>query len=471
MPSLQLTIAAQHPEVISGESLEVQVTLENKGSSAVELHRPEDPSELEFILRSEGGRAQVLSGHAKRMNTAEPPPPLPALKAPLAPAAKFTYDVDIAGYSITPLPVGQYQLSVAYGSGAERVGSANVPVAIVSPRIGALASAVSPAEERLGIVFAHSERGGGCAVFQRESAQGMPYEGVAFRRVDVAPPLSVAGVASSASSEPSDGVRWYAWLLGDSVGAGVTQGKTQFERIDPVLLGLRSPALYEVGMHPNAESASFVAMGTDAQNHIALAIATFQATGTASVKTVPLANQTMPARWAVQYHPHDAVGRLDVVTVTVDGGTVRVQSQSVSPATGKADQPIQLIESRDRLAALGLGPIAPDGNGVVDVVFDPVGDHPQMTFLRLPLQGGQPLAKWTFPAPEDEKKNHPAAWAIARAQMNDPFVLAKLGDKLMARRVLNGSNWAVVADGAAQAANLHLEAIGDAGVWAIWTFP
>jgi len=474
MSAVLLTIAPVHPEVIVGESLNVKVTLENTGTEPVEVHSPESPSELEFILRTEeqGREPRMLSEReAMSLRNPESVPELPTTMATLAPKATLDYTEDLAGLAIPPLEAGRYQVSVAYRLAGERVESPGEPISIVVPQVRALAAAPGPTRGNLSLVFVHAAADKTQAVFHHESAPGAPADGTAYRRATVAPPASVTAAATTVELYRNQGVRWVAWLQDGALAAAVAQLHTLFVSVKPVDLGLKSPELQPVGWQTSDNTAVFAALGTGEGNRVAMAIVSFDARdgGKGRVTTVPLAAAARPTWWAAQYQVENEKARLHVVCAAVAEGKMQVQRQTVSLDTGEAEAPVLLTERAEMVAALALSPLAGEP-AAVDALFGPVGDEGKLTLLRLPLDGGKPLGEWTSTAPEGPDKARPSAWAMALALLPDPVVLAKHGNKLLARRAAGG-DWAPLADQAARAVHLQLAVLADGVVWAVWADP
>jgi hypothetical protein len=466
MSALKLSVAPESPEVLVGASLFVRVTLANGGQTAAEVPDTLSPSEFEFTLKPvDGGVARKLSARLARFTrNPDPRPATPRRVKSLAPGAQIEYVENLTNYAVPPLQPGRYRLTVTMAGGG-RLQSAPVPLAIVAPRVSSLAVVTADNTETFALTFAHAAAGGAVDFYQQENRANRPDDGVAYRRFGSAPPLAVGGVAVAVDLAQSRRGRWFGWVQGEAVGGGVGQDQATFARHEPVPLGLKSATLQSVGWQPAIETGRFAVVGTDAQKRVAFALATFQVRGGGAVKAVPLAAEGLPVKWAARYRPGDAE-RYDVVTATVGGQKTRVTRQTVAPEKGTAEPPVVLVERDAPPAALALAPVAADSPGVVDVLFGPAGENGQMTLLRLPLEGGAPQGEWKFVAPMEENKQRPTEWAIPATPLDNPLVLAKLGNKLLMRRAAGGG-WRTLAEGAAEAAHLRLEVVGDQ-TWAVW---
>jgi hypothetical protein len=473
MQMLEMTITLKRTEVLVGESLPLQVILKNPGTAVIEVPNPEGPTEFEFILRdaADGRVVRVLSFRASMdARSPDPLPPLSAVKHPLNPGESLIYERDMSQYAIDPIPVGQYRLSAAYDFGSTRIESQDTPLSIIPERLCALATVLGPSEGRLAVVFGHSEPNGSVAIYQLESDLHHPGYGTAYRRIDLVPPLPVVGVASAIEFDWNPG-RWFAWIQGDAIGAALGRGRKLRARAASIPLGLEMPILQPVGWQPTVDSAYFVALGLDPQKRLTLAAVKFYRTDNSDVKTVQLTGLKMPLHWAARYQGKNGTVQFDIVTGEDVNGKIRIQRQSVLLDKVAAEPPILLVERSEPLAALALYPVADASPGIVDVLLGPVGEKGQMTFLRLPIDGGAPVAEWTFVVPEDPEKKQPSAWAIAPQPVSNPIVLTKIGDRLMVRRADSESEWSILAENASQAEYLRLEAIGNQVAWAIWFDP
>jgi hypothetical protein len=474
MPVLQLNVTPKRSEILVDESLHVDIELRNNGPTPIDLPSPDEPTVFEFTLRSriDPNIAFTLRNeNATALALNEPLPTQKVVTVEVNPGAALTYHDDISRFAAFSIPPDQYLLFAGYDVEGERVDSSGSPITIVAPKLAAMAMSVCPLGSNQ--VIAHLAAPTGVLVFQRASSTKSFDERLWYRRIEIANQAAVTGVAATfalAGDPMLRGVWWFGWLEGESVGAGVGQADTLFARVDPVALGLAAPVLHPVSWQPSNETATFVALGKDTQGRIALAAATFLATGSAESKAVPLANATLPARWVARARQEGEGLRFDVVTVDETTGAVRLLRQGVAPESGVADPPVVLTERKEPLVALGLYPIAGTEPGVVDALFGPAGDPPQMIFLRLPLDGALPIVEFPLSIPLDVNNQPPMNWALTPMPMSEPVVLAKFGYRLLAWRLSADSRWFVLAEGASQADHLQLEVIGDT-VWAIWADP
>ncbi len=464
MSTLKLSLSIEHSEVLLGGGIPAQAALTNAGSVPVDVPSPDGASELQYRVRAAGGdRPERLLSHeqAYAERTLEPRPESDVPREPLAAGAQMVYAEDVGSYAIPPLEVGEYLLSVRLG---QRESDA-VPLTVVQPAVGAVTTVTGSGGE-LGLGFVHHGDGEELAC-QVESRSDRPGDGAAQRR---AVGEHFDGVAVAADLEWCRGVRWFAWLSGGAVAATVAKGIRLYVEVAPVPLGLSQATLSPVGWQPERNEATFVALGLDANGQRALAVVALDARAReGAVKIVPLGGDLLPARWAAQYDPGDGTPSLWLVYVhepaAADGadtpatsGGVRVEAQRVSLTTGKATPPVVLSERGERLAALAVPPVVPEGGPRVDLLRGPSGAGRLMRFERLGLaRVAAPKPHKLFAAPADERGARPDAWALAPRGEEDPHVLAKLGERLLAGRLGEGPAWRLLVALPADACQLRLE--------------
>jgi hypothetical protein len=470
MTSLAVSLALDNPQSLAGESIPVTVTLRNAGTAPVSVHSPDSPSVFEYMLRPPAGAAVVLSARNARLaRDPNPAPRLPEVRADLAPGAALEFKEDLASYAARPVPPGRYSLTVAYGDEASRAESAPVTLDITVPQVSRLATSWSTADSSLAAVFAHVPAQGGSIVFQRESLSQRPDDGTAYRRATIKP--EVTGVASAVetadTAEPPTG-RWLAWMHGGVLSAAVAQGATVFVSIDGTELGLREVSLHRTGWQPEVNQAMFVALGLGADGKPALAAATFSARERKGrVELVPLGIAALPQAWRARYRRDDSgAAALDLVMVERGG---RLSRQTVHPQAKRAETPVPLFMLPAPLAAMDLAPVAGASPGSIDVLVGPHGDPPQVTFLRLALDGAAPLMNVAFGVPLDAAKRPPFDWALA-AGAQPPVGVARFGDQIIGRRLTASGRGFVLEPKSASAAPVQLQVAGQ-DVWAVWVEP
>ena len=473
MSALTLSIIPEAAEVLAGASMPVRVVLTNAGSAPAEVPSTVASYAFQFPVRSEASpsKARVLSVQNALIAARPDPRPMPKMTTSLAPGAKLEYELDLGALAIPPLEPGRYRLFVAYPEGGQSIESPGVPLTIVGPRIGALASAMAADGTTLSLVYTHAATSGEAIVYQQENlvdSAGSPDKGTAYARGRAAPPQAVAAVATAVEPRSARGPRWHSWLQGEALGAAATRDKAQYIAVPPMPVGLRGPVLQTVGWQPTGDSAVFALLGMDSQNRVALAIVTFSIEGKGAVQTVPLGIAGMPSRWAVSYAPADS-GRFEVVTAASSAGGTRFQQHSVSTASRTVTQSRVLAERREPIAAIALEPVAADPAPSLDILLGPHGSPPQMTYLRLALAEGPPLAEFSFNVPPETARTA-AGWVLGRSAGGEAVLVARMGDQVIGRWLTPTGRGFVLDAKAAGAAHLRLHAVAQA-VWAIWSEP
>jgi len=119
MPALILTIKLHQARFVIGDSIPIEVTLENSGKSPVEVPDPAVGSEFQFIVTSRKDPRTEYYFSWKRaiierypLETPAPRHDFPGLQ--LAPGARQVYHEDLAQFIVNPLPPGEYTLVVEY---------------------------------------------------------------------------------------------------------------------------------------------------------------------------------------------------------------------------------------------------------------------------------------------------------------------------------------------------------------------
>ncbi len=472
MSNLKISLRILIPEIVLGESLWAEVIMENVGTDSIEVPSPEYGADFEYLFRRTDIdpplQFKVSARNAIHMKTMDTMPEPPIEKVPLKPGERFSYREDLTP-SIIPAPsVGAYNIQVIYNAADGQIMSAAASVAIVLPRIVKLSAAIGPKVQKLVSVYALQGNQGQYSIFQRESDEENPAEGLDFRRIDTQPASAGPQVATTVELDDNPSGRWFAWLEEKGLGAGVAQEATLFAQVPPTAVGLKTPRLYPVGWQPSGESAIFLVLGTDPQGRVALTAITFEAVGTAAVRTVALAAAKPPTHWAARLAGMDPDPVFDVVWAEAGPGRTWLFKQSVTPKTGQAGAVQALCEHSEALAAISLYPIKGNTADVVDLIYGPSKENTPFNFLRLPLTGGKPVLDIDIALPQRDPPVLPREWALAAKPLENPAALALLDNKVMLLRMAPQPQWQVLTQETRQAGHIHLEVVGDDILWAIW---
>jgi hypothetical protein len=472
MKTLDLTIKLKRDKVITGESLPIEVTLENRSPSPVEVPDPRVESKFLYTLRSQSDPAVVhhlsaAQAHADRYLEPKRSRGLPGLQ--LAPGAKQVYNEDLAQYEVTPIHPGAYALVVGYNGVGGLAECAAVPISIAPPRPSRMVTLAGATEKRIAVVFAQPSDAKHASVYQIENAAGRPGDGAAYPRKEGVGIAELRGLAVAIDLASSQGRRWLAWLEGGVLGAGVGNGRYISRLVEPVAHGLHGASLGPVGWQLSDDDALFIVLGAEAGGKGILAAATFHLTAPGVVKTIPVAGPANPEAWAAQYHVSGSDAQIELVMATRTGHMAKITRQTIALGSGKAGAPATLVERPSALTAMAMAPVGLGGNPVVDVLFGPDPKTSYMSLVRLPLAGGAAGTTWDFSPPKNTGGKRPTAWAIPRTPLEPRMAATHVGDKIYVRRA--GGDWAVVVDGVPHVEHLALEALREGGVVAVWSDP
>jgi hypothetical protein len=471
--TLDLRIKLQRSKVITGESVPVEITLENQGAGPVEVPDAQVGSDFRYTVTAHAD-AQVVyhlgaaQTHAQRYQ--EPPPPRTSPGKTLAPGGKESYAENLAEYEQPLIGPGAYDVIVGLAGPDGLVESAPAPLTITPARATHLVAVAGRSEERLGVLFAHAADAKHAILYQIENVAGRPGDGVAFPRKEGLAPGELRGLALAVDLGDCEGRRWFAWEDGGSIGAGAGQERYLSHLVPPVAHGLGAASLAPFGWQATGDAARFVALGKDKGGHAALAIIDVDMASPGHVRTVPVAIPASPAAWAVQYRKDGGDEYLELVAALHSGHATQVIGQTIALGSGHAGAPVAIGERPGVVAGLVLPPVAAgSGTDAVDLLLGPDPKTGYMSFVRLPLGGGRARAAWNFGPPKATHGKHPTDWAMPRALLEPPMFATHAGDAIYLRRL--GGEWSVLADGVPHADHLSVEVFPGGGMVAVWSDP
>jgi hypothetical protein len=472
MSKLSLSLGIPNSELATGESLWVEVTLENTGDDPIEVPSPD--SDREFIYRIQRTTPDptppiTVSARLSRMQkTADTVPEMPKLTAELKPKEKLVYQEDLAPYIVPGPTAGRYTITAGYEVEGGSVASEAASVTIAVPRVKALAIVTSANWGSLSAVFVHQAEDGTRVVFQRDSSPKNFSEGILHRRVNLSASAFTPAVAATMELDFNPAGRWFAWLEEKGLGAGVAQEATLFAQVPPVALAVETPRLYPVGWQPSGEQAIYLVMGQDSQGRVILNVVSVEAAGTSSVASVSLSAARMPTLWAARLVTMEPEPTFDVVWGETGPGRTWLFKQTVTPASGKAGAVQALCEHSETLAAISLYPLKGPTADVVDLIYGPSKEAEPFNYLRLPLSGGNPILDIDIALPQNDPAIWPRAWSLASKPLEKPAALAFFDNQLMVLRMDPKPQWQVLNNNTVQAGHLRLEVLEDNLLWAIW---
>jgi hypothetical protein len=135
-PLLNVTIKLERCKVVIGDSIPIEVTLENSGKTIIEVPEPAIGSEFQFILmsRNDPGKEYYFSRERainERYPLETPAPHTDFSGLQLAPGATQVYNENLGEYIVNAPPLGDYTLEVGYKE--ER--SNGIVITIINPGI------------------------------------------------------------------------------------------------------------------------------------------------------------------------------------------------------------------------------------------------------------------------------------------------------------------------------------------------
>jgi hypothetical protein len=465
---LALTIKLKRTEFITGESLPIEVRLENQSQSPLEVPDPTIGSEFRYTITSQANAVEVHHLSAARAYAERNMEPQAALDLPglqLAPGVQQVYHEDLADYQVTPIGPGQYKLMVGYHGRHGLVESTSVAIAIAPPRPTRMVTLAGATEERVAVVFAQPSGYEQIGVYQIENRRCRPGDGAAYPRKGELSDLR--GIAVAVDLADNEGRRWFAWEEEGMVGAGKGYGRYVSRLMPAIAHGLHDPELSPVGWQPSNNAALFVVLGSGASGQSAVAVTTFSLSATGSVITIPVACPKAPKAWATQYQVSSDDVHIELITAAQAAHATLIMRQTLLLGSNKAIAPTMLLERPGVVLALTMAPVGQINEAVVDILFGPDPKTGYLSLFRLPLAGGATSAAWHFSPPRGEK---PAtAWAIPRTPLNPPMVAMHAGEKIYLRRA--GGEWTVVSDGVPHLDHLAIEAFSEGRVVAVWSDP
>jgi hypothetical protein len=472
MSTLKISLQIAAPKIVIGESLWVEVVLENRGSNPVKVPDPEDGSPFEYNFRhldtDPPHEFMVSAQMAEHQKTFDTVADEPIEQVVLNANEQAIYKEDLTP-SILPGPtIGRYDITAIYKWDDGSIESEPVPVAITPAHVSVTADVVGQTDDKLISVFAIEKPKGQFSIFQRESDEGNPAEGINFKRLNGQISGSKVQVATAIELEDHPTGRWFAWLEKKGLGAGVAQDATLFALLAPKALNLESSELFPIGWQPSGEKAIFLVLGKKPTGKILLNSIEFEARGHSSVFTVALAAAKLPNLWAARLVGMEPGPTFDVVWAEQGPGRTWIFKQTICPQTGISGPVQALCEHSEALANISLYPLKGNVSDVVDLLFGPSGESTPYNFLRLPLSGGMPLLDLKLPLPPEGPAILPRQWALASKPLDIPAAVALFDNKLMVLIMGTQPRWRVLSGDIDNADHLSLQVIDEKILWATW---
>jgi len=467
MDNLQVTVSPVLPEVLSGESLQVEVTVTNTGDEPVPVQETAIPhSPVLYELRSpEDDRviyAVSQQSYRTRRSGGDVLMPMEPVMTTLETGQSITLSEDLAEYAASGFAPGVYNLVARYQIGGGYVFSEPVEVRVAVPNIQNFSSLFCALQGNVCCVFGHTNYDGSVSIFQRDITAD-----ILHRRLNIPAPGKIDDLMASAYAAPLGEGQWFAWLQDGTVVAGKGWGTVLNARIDPVPFELSSAKLVSPGFQLADSSGLFFVSGlSDGEPCIQQFI--FSADGAQDGEIAPL-NEYQDERVLACYDPSGKGGRMYLAWSREAISTIGIHLCQYSLDGQAVTVPPELLyERRPPLAALEMQALAKDGKTHVYALFGPEGGNGEMNYVRIQIDGRkQSTWKQTFPAPSAEVK----AWAISTADVDNPPVIAKTADSILWAQATRGAEWNVLTESMEEITHLHILASDRGEFWASWVDP
>lgn len=505
VPSLELRIQPVDREILHGESLDVHVSLTNRGDAAAQAPKPDLGCPFVFNFMSPGDDTVLHSFSEMGYRVALSPSRIVAAPAPmvaLAPGQTLAYETDLGRLMTELVLPGRYRVKASYVVGGVQLESPAVELTIIAPQVMALAELVAAQGNRLITVFGLRNKDGARSLMQRESAGGAPTLGAAFRRGALPASVTPGSLAIAVDMSEAPRGSWFAWLEGERIGACYGWGRDLVSMAPAVPVGLASPRLIEAGRRLPDGRAAFLVAGLEGQEvkikeFTYRYVPVYQGEGpppppppgeeaaensqrpNPEIRMLAFGGSSPPQRILARYVPRGDDPGIELAWAATEAGETRVFTRRYGAGDTK-----RLYARREPLAALEMNPEGGEGApAVIDALFGPsgAGEQRHMTFVRIPLDGTGQAVEWTFREPtrlgSANTVKFPDRWAIAPVALENPPVLARVETDLVCLWPSLGGTQQTVAEGTAGKVEfIRLAALPRVGrnkkrVWATWVDP
>ena len=478
MSGVQISLSLPSPRWVIGQPFIVTVQLHNTTEVPVQVPTTLSPSEFEFRLTSaELQVAREISGARLRQGKRRDPAPAPRTLTSLAPGAKADYAENLAEYAQPPFAPSHYEVTVRWTKGTP--GSDTSPASslqIVGPKAVSVVPVSDPANGPA-VLWASQEGDGTVQLLEGEGGPEHPAASTSHEWARVAG-QGVPDMALAVAALPQDGTRWFGYLEGGQLRAGVAQGATVFFMSEPLALSLPQPRLHRFAWQTSVNNALFLALGTAVDHTSAtLAMVAVSADGMNRITPVAFSTEGPVLDWAAQLVMADgAAASLALVLAVQSPAGVRLLGYDVA-ADGRVLGARELALRAEPLHTMALAPLPPAdretsgvSGAVIDALFGPSGSPPRLNFLRLPLDGRAASSELAVPVPVDPPGQAATAWALAPCHSSAPRMAGRYGHQLIGKVLVPAGKGFVVTPDAKDATQLHLDLMGD-DWWAIWVDP
>lgn len=239
MPKLKVVIEPVHTDVLPGEELWVEASIENADEEPVSV--PEMPSQAPSPFKFEihdaesGQLVYAISQESYRIAMAGDD--IVDSDAPLAvelpPGERLTVTEDIAGYATQGFAPGRYQLTGIYRLSGRETRSEAVPIQVSRPKYGVVARIYCQALSVFATVFENLGFQDNVTLYERETHTANPENGVFRRRIDRGGTRKFDDLAVAAYTYWEGEGRWFAWLVDKKITGAKTWGHALTAQSDP----------------------------------------------------------------------------------------------------------------------------------------------------------------------------------------------------------------------------------------------
>jgi hypothetical protein len=473
MNPLDLSVKLARAKLITGESMPVELSLENRGDVALEVPDPGVGSPFLYAVEStldDEATYQLSAAIAYAERHLEPKPPrrLPGLA--LAPGASMVYREDVARYLTRPLGPGSYTLMASYQGPSGVTQSVPVEFTIEAPRPARVVTCSDTNRARLSAVFAQPSSGDSLTVYQLEQPAGRPGDGPAYARKHAIPSSALGGLAVTVAVAEGNGGRWIGWLEGDAICAALGDEHYVSRLVSPVAHGLQKAQLAPVGFQIG-DQALFLALGEEGEGRVVLVAATFGPSAPPTLKRIPIAGAAIPDRWATRYRDIGVDRVIDLIVATPADGMTSIVRQTISLGSETAGWPETLHTDQGRLVAMAMDPVGRGdaSDGAVDLLLTREPANGSLSLVRVGVSAGAVGSSWNFAGPDNRIPAQSARWALPRVQAEPPTLVAHAGEAIYLRR--RRGRWHRLVEGVPEVWHLGVEVLADGRQVLVWGDP
>ena len=480
MPELKVAIEPVHRDVLPGEELWVEATVENVDVEPVSIPQmpSQAPSPFRFELHDDetGELAYAVSEESYRTAIAgldivdsEPAPPVE-----IQPHESASVTEDIASYASQGFAPGKYRLTGYYRINSREFKTEPAIIQVSRPQIGCLARIYCPALGVFATVFENLGFEGKIALYQRETHTANPENGVFRRHIEREGTRQFDDLGIAACTYWEGQGRWFAWLVDKKVAGAKVWGHALTAELAGQEISLDRGTFVNPGFQLEDETAVFPIVGASGDAaQVQFAKLDYERCTVSA--PAPLCG-TVPSWVLGRYDGSSDAAPVMLIWSELAANLTRIYTRRYTIEGRGADDAPQLIYERpspllsceadsfivsaegdEGLIHLLFGPEEPEDEEikrqqVVYVVLDPANPSRPMFIRRL-----------TVPeTPTD-------MWTVAAPRSGSHVVVARTDKKLL-WATAESNSWQILCEGAEKIERLRLFAAADQ-LWAQWYVP